>query len=92
LLPLEDAAAGPLLEPLPEEERFASWHLVRPDRPVASRGAAGVDLLEALGYPRASGAAAHAVGPVERLYGLVARHRDKLGHLVPDGSAPRRYP
>jgi hypothetical protein len=25
-------------------------------------------------------------------YGLVARHRGRLGRLVPDGPAPRRYP
>jgi hypothetical protein len=92
LLSLEDPAAEPLLEPLSEEERFGSWHLVGPDGRIASRGAAGVELLEALGYPRSSRTAARAAGPIERLYGLVARHRDKLGHLVRDGSAPRRYP
>jgi hypothetical protein len=28
----------------------------------------------------------------EALYALVARHRDRLGRIVPDGAAPRRYP
>lgn len=91
-MPLDDAAAESLLEPLPEEERVASWHLVRPEGRIASRGAAGIELLEALGYPRSSRAAAHPAGPIERLYCLVARHRDKLGRFVPDGPAPRRYP
>ena len=32
-------------------------------------------------------------GPVpDALYRLVARHRELLGRLVPDGAAPRRYP
>jgi len=92
LLALEDAAAASLLEQLPDDERFASWHLVRPDGRVASRGAAAVELLEALGHPGLSRAAAHAARPIERLYGFVARHRDKLGPLVPDGPAPRRFP
>jgi hypothetical protein len=29
ILPLDDAAAAPLLAPLPEAERFASWRLAR---------------------------------------------------------------
>jgi hypothetical protein len=28
----------------------------------------------------------------DALYGFLARHRDRLGRLVPDGPAPRRYP
>jgi predicted DCC family thiol-disulfide oxidoreductase YuxK len=32
-------------------------------------------------------------GPVpDTVYRFVARHRRRLGRLVPDGSAPRRYP
>ena len=92
MLPLEDQAAKPLLAPLPEPERFAAWHLVRPDGRIASRGAAGIELLTALGYSRVSRTAAHVAGSVERLYTAVAEHRDKLGRLVPDGPAPRRFP
>ena len=92
MLPLEDAAAEPLLAPLPETERYASWHLVRPDGRIVSRGAAGIKLLEALGCPRSSRAVAHAAAPIERLYDFVARHRDRLGPFVPDGPAPRRFP
>ncbi|HSF60842.1 MAG TPA: DCC1-like thiol-disulfide oxidoreductase family protein [Gaiellaceae bacterium] len=28
----------------------------------------------------------------DALYAIVARHRGRLGRLVPDGPAPRRYP
>lgn len=28
----------------------------------------------------------------DAVYGLVARHRERLGRLVSDGPAPRRYP
>ena len=92
MLPLQDPAAEALLEALPESERYASWHLVGPGGRIASRGAAGIKLLEAVGHPRLSRAAAHVAPPIERLYGFVARYREKLGHLVPDGVAPRRYP
>jgi hypothetical protein len=30
--------------------------------------------------------------PVDGLDALIARHRNHLGRLVPDGPAPRRYP
>ena len=80
------------MAPLPERERFASWHLVWPDGRISSRGAAGIELLEALGHPGLARTAAHAAGPIERLYGLVADNRDRLGRLAPDGPAPRRFP
>jgi hypothetical protein len=81
-----------LLAPLPEDERFASWHLVQPNGRRSSRGAAGIDLLEALGHPGMSRAASRVAGPIERLYALVADNRDKLGGFAPDGPGPRRYP
>jgi len=84
--------AAPLVAPLPEDERLASWHLSWPDGRVTSRGAAAIDLLRALGYPRSASAAKHVAEPVQRLYSFVAEHRDPLGRLVPDGPAPRRYP
>jgi hypothetical protein len=77
---------------LPEPERFASWHLVQPNGHVCSRGQAGIELLYALRRRRAARVAARAARPIERLYGFVAAHRDKLGRFVPDGPAPRRFP
>lgn len=92
MLPLEDPAAEELLAPLSEADRFASWHLVRPSGLIASRGEAGIELLDALGRAEVAQAAARVSGPIERLYGFVAQHRDKLGPFVPDGPAPRRFP
>jgi len=36
--------------------------------------------------------AVHASALIDRLDKVVARHRSRLGSLVPDGPAPRRYP
>jgi hypothetical protein len=65
-LPFDDAEAQPLLARLPEERRYASAHIARPDGTVWS--------------------------PSIAPYRLVARNRERLGRLVPDGPAPRRYP
>jgi hypothetical protein len=92
LLPFGDDAADMLLASLPEGEKFASWHLARPGGRISSRGNAGVDLLHALGYERPARAVSRFEGSIERLYRLVAENRDKLGRLVPDGPAPRRFP
>ena len=63
----------PLLEQLPENERFASWRLARRDGSL-------------IGYAGVRGRVPDA------LYGALAKRRDALGRLVPDGPAPRRYP
>ena len=73
MLPLDDRAAAVLLAALPEDERFDSWRLVKPDGSV-------------LGYAVVRGRVPDA------LYHFVARHRDVLGRIVPDGPAPRRFP
>ena len=73
ILPLDDAAAAPLLASLPEAERFASWRLARRDGSLVGYGVIRGRVPDAL-------------------YGFVARHRDVLGRLVPDGPAPRSYP
>jgi hypothetical protein len=92
LLPLEDPAAQPLLESLPEQERGESWHLALPEGRVSSRGAVAADLVDALGYRRTSRTVGRLSGPVEKLYTAVAEHRDRLGRFVPDGPAPHRFP
>jgi hypothetical protein len=91
-LPLEDEEAAALIAPLAEHERLASWHLVRPDGRISSRGVAGVELADVLGFERLAGAGSRLGGSIERLYRLVAEHRDELGRVVPDGPAPRRFP
>jgi predicted DCC family thiol-disulfide oxidoreductase YuxK len=95
LLGFDDDAAEPLLEDFPDEERGTSLRLVLPDGRVLSAGAAALGVLDRLPATRPLARAAsalHAEPAAEALYALVARNRDRLGRLVPDGSAPRRYP
>jgi len=89
LLPFDDADAVRLLESVPDSERSSSWQLLLPDGRRASRGSGVVDLLRELGRtPRLAAALGRL--PLDRLYALVARHRRRLGRLVPDAPGPRR--
>jgi predicted DCC family thiol-disulfide oxidoreductase YuxK len=92
-LPLEAEEAASLLEPLPEPERMASWRLARPDGTLVGRGAGAPALLRALGHER-SARLLEAVPEtmLEHGYDLVAHNRGRIGGLVPDGPAPRRFP
>ena len=95
LLGLEDAAADALLEAVSEEERSSSLRLVLPDGRMLPAGAAALGVLEWLPATRPLArlaAVLRAEPAVEALYAAVARNRDRLGRLVPDGSGPRRYP
>jgi len=83
-LPLQDEVAPALLPDLPEERRFASIHVVEPSGERRSAGEALVQIARLLGLP--------APDEVRHLYEPVARRRGLLGKLVPDGSAPRRFP
>jgi predicted DCC family thiol-disulfide oxidoreductase YuxK len=89
---LEDDEARSMLEPLPEDERPASWRLVRPDGSIVGRGAGAPVLLEAMRLTRPAGRLLAHVPPalLDAAYDLVARNRRRLGRLVPDGPAPRR--
>jgi predicted DCC family thiol-disulfide oxidoreductase YuxK len=89
VLPLRHPAAAPLLEPLRPEERFSSWRLARPDGSLAGHGAGVVPLFETMRVtrPLARLASLLPAGILDRLYGLVARHRRALGRFVPDGPA-----
>jgi predicted DCC family thiol-disulfide oxidoreductase YuxK len=94
VLPLRDEQAAPLLEPLPENERFTSWRLAFPDGSLAGHGAGAVALLRAMRLTRP---VARVLAPVpdrvlEALYGAVAGNRGALGRVVPDGPAPLRFP
>jgi predicted DCC family thiol-disulfide oxidoreductase YuxK len=89
-LALQDPRAKSLLDPMPDAERMASWHLVGPDGSVASAGAAAPGLLRLL--PGGAGLAALAerfAGAVERGYRAVARNRGALGRPLTDGSVAR---
>jgi predicted DCC family thiol-disulfide oxidoreductase YuxK len=86
LLAMESDEAAPLLEPLPEEERFATWQLVRPDGSLVSHGTGIVALLASmsltrplaplLGRPRL-------VAVLDRLDAVISRNRKRLGRFVP---------
>ena len=94
-LPLQDEEAPPLLEHVPEEERFASWHLVERDGSLASRGTGGIAVFGHLRATRSLGHALRALRAeraLDRLYDAVARNRRTLGRLVPDRPGPRRFP
>jgi predicted DCC family thiol-disulfide oxidoreductase YuxK len=94
VLPLRDERAAPFLEPLPEDERFASWRLALTDGTLAGYGAGSVALLQAmrLTRPAASVLATLPGRVLEVPYGVVAGHRSLLGRIVPDGPAPLRFP
>lgn len=96
LIPLADEQAASLLASVPEGLRNECWWLVLPDgRALPGDGGAALPLLAELratrGVARLLGALS--AGPaLDRLDALVARHRSRLGKLVPDGPAPCRYP
>ena len=95
LLGLDDASADRLLEHVSGEERGSSLRLVLPDGRMISAGAAALGVLERLPATRPLARTAtllHAQRAAEALYAFVARNRDRLGRLVPDGPGPRRYP
>jgi hypothetical protein len=91
---MHDEAARPLLAPLPQDERFASWHLRLADGSLTGHGRGGVDVLQSMHRSRAAGRLLASLPDsiLDTLYGVLARHRTALGRLVPDGRAPRRYP
>ena len=91
---MHDEEAATLLEPLPEDERFASWHLALGDGSLVGYGTGGVELLRSMRLTRPVGGLFAAVPDrlLDAPYGLVARHRGVLGRLVPDGPAPKSFP
>jgi hypothetical protein len=69
--------------------------VVRDGTPVAGDGGAGVLLLSELRLTRPLGWLLRVSGAsrlVDALDVRVSRHRGRLGRLVPDGPAPRRFP
>jgi hypothetical protein len=96
ILPLADEEAGRLLAGVPEDARFECWWLVvRDGTPIAGDAGGGVALLTEVRLTRPVGRAlraVHALAIVDTLDKVVARHRGRLGRLVPEGDAPRLYP
>ncbi len=81
-----------LLTGLPPEERWAAWRLASPEGSMVAGGKAAAAIVEALGAPTLARVAGRVEPALDRAYGLIARNRRLLGHLVPDGPGPRRYP
>ena len=95
LLGLEDASADRLLEHVSDEERVSLLRLVLSDGRMLSGGAAALSVLARLPATRPLArtlTVLHAQRAAEAAYAIVARNRDRLGRLVPDGPGPRRYP
>src|SRR5437763_1248582 len=82
-IPLQDPEADAVLPPMDETTKMGSWHLVSDEGLAYSAGAAVPPLFRLLpgGRPLAAGAAA-LPGTTERLYGWVARHRDRLARIL----------
>jgi hypothetical protein len=81
---------------VPEEARGECWWLVLGDgTPVPGDGGGGVALFSELRLTRPLGRLLRVTRTsplIDALDRLVARHRSRLGRLVPEGPAPRRYP
>jgi hypothetical protein len=81
---------------VPEEARDECWWLIRRDgTPIAGDLGGGVALFCEVRLTRPLGRAMRLLqlmGLVDALDRLVSRNRGRLGRLVPDGPAPRRYP
>jgi hypothetical protein len=96
LLPLADSRADRLLATVPEEARAECWWLVLPDgTPIPGDAGGGVALLAEVRLTRHVARvlrALHASALVDAFDKVVARYRTRLGRVVPDGPAPRRYP
>jgi hypothetical protein len=85
-----------LLASVPEEARGNCWWLVlRDGTPIAGDAGGGVVALGELRLtrPLASGLRlVRASGLIDAFDKRIARNRVRLGRVVPDGPAPRRYP
>jgi hypothetical protein len=96
LLPLADEESGNLLASIPEEARDECWWLVTRDgTPIQGDAGGAVALLSEITLTQPLGRlfrTLRASPLLDALDKLVARHRGRLGSVVPEGSAPRRYP
>jgi hypothetical protein len=87
--------AEALLEPLPENERYVSWHLILPDGTYLRHAEGSMKLLELIDFLRPVGLLIRRLR-LQRLVGwieaLVSEHRTRLGKLVPRTPPVRRFP
>ena len=84
-----------MLEGVPAEERTATLRLELPDGTLLSGGDAALATLGRLRATRPlqrAVVAARAQPLARAVYSRIAANRERLGRLVPDGRAPRRFP
>ena len=92
-LSLQDDETEALLGELSASERLQSWRLVAIDGTLDGFGAGTVELARALGFTRVARLLDRIPdATLDGIYRAVARRRGLLGRVVPDGSAPRRFP
>jgi hypothetical protein len=96
LLPLADDETGRLLTDVPEEAQNECWWLVlRDGTPIPGDAGGGVALFAEVRLFRPLGRmlqVLHASALIDAIDKVAARHRGRLGHFVPEGPGPRRYP
>jgi hypothetical protein len=96
LLPLADSQAKDLLAAIPEEARNECWWLVlRDGTAVPGNKGGGVVLFAEMRSTRPLARALRTLrlsSLIDSADNLLARYRSRLGLLVPEGRAPRRYP
>lgn len=96
LVRLADDEAARLLSAVAEERRDECWWLVRRDgTALPGDFGGGVALLGEVWITRPLARALralHAAPLVDALDKVVGHNRGRLGRLVPDGPAPRRFP
>jgi predicted DCC family thiol-disulfide oxidoreductase YuxK len=81
--PIQSTKGAELLHTVPAVERLDSMHAVAPDGRVWSGGqAVRVVLAELPGGSALASMAARFPGTTERIYRLVARHRNRLGQVL----------
>jgi hypothetical protein len=85
-----------LLADVPENEQQDCWWLVLRDTTLVPGDAGGgVALLAEVRLTRRLGRFLRVVGAaaaIDALDKLISHHRGRLGRLVPEGPAPRRFP
>jgi hypothetical protein len=96
LLPLADSQANDLLTAIPEDARNECWWLVlRDGTAVPGNKGGGVMLLAEMRLTQPLAQVLRTLqlsSFVDTADNLLARYRSRLGRLVPEGPAPRRYP
>jgi hypothetical protein len=96
LLSLADGEANELLTAIPEEARNECWWLVlRDGKAIPGNKGGGVMLLAEMKLTRPLAQALRVLrlsSSIDSADNFLARYRSRLGRLVPEGLAPRRYP